>query len=157
MALPRLCKDTSISSACSASDFCDRFALFNYVPPHLLRLSWQCYKLEMSVLTAWRWGYHSCYQPYLLQPSVVFTVPMSPPSIFPLHPRDAPLQHLASCRRRCDSPTTFIMKERSPAHSLTFLKYSVLFVGVLRSGPENVNPLVLVCLSFDVFNFCFSL
>lgn len=108
------------------------------IPPHLLRLAWQCYKLKVNVLAAWRWGYHSCYQSYLLQPSVVFTDPMRTTNQFPLHP--APLQYLASCRRQCVSSTTFTKKERSPAHSLTFLKYSVLFVGVLR-GNQKMWPL----------------
>lgn len=130
MALPRLSKYTSLSSACPASDSCDRFTLFSQHLSFPTSSGWPD-KLEVRV-------------PFMLPtlPSSAFLwftqLPHAPPSIFPLYP--APLQHLASFGSWCGSSTTFTAKETSPAHSQTFLKYSVLFVGVLRGGPVNVTP-----------------
>lgn len=59
---------------------------------------------------------------------------------FPLHP--APLQCLFSSRSWYGFSATFTAKERSAAQSQTFVERSVLFVGVLRGGTENVTPWV---------------
>lgn len=107
-----------------------------FVLPHLLSLpdsavNWSCMEVKG--------GHSSCYRPYVLQPFMVYTDPMQCTTILIFFY----IPHLRSASSLVEAGVAslpHLQQERSPAQSKTFVECSVLFVGVLRGGPENVTP-----------------